>query len=38
VIHHTQLLAKLVADGKLSPVTKVEEKLTCRDPCFLGSA
>ncbi len=36
VIHHTQLLARLVADGKLSPVTKVEEKITYHDPCFLG--
>jgi Fe-S oxidoreductase len=36
VIHHTQLLAKLVADGKLTPVTAVEEKLTYHDPCFLG--
>ena len=36
VIHHTQLLAKLVQDGKLTPVTPVEEKLTYHDPCFLG--
>jgi Fe-S oxidoreductase len=36
VVHHTQLLAKLVADGKLTPVTAVEEKLTYHDPCFLG--
>ncbi len=36
VIHHTQLLAKLVADGKLTPVTPVEEKITYHDPCFLG--
>jgi Fe-S oxidoreductase len=36
VIHHTQLLARLVAEGKLTPVTKVEEKLTYHDPCFLG--
>jgi Fe-S oxidoreductase len=36
VVHHTQLLAKLVADGKLTPVTTVEEKLTYHDPCFLG--
>jgi len=36
VIHHTQLLAKLVADGKLTPVTAVNEKLTYHDPCFLG--
>jgi Fe-S oxidoreductase len=36
VIHHTQLLARLVADGKITPVTKIEEKLTYHDPCFLG--
>jgi Fe-S oxidoreductase len=36
VIHHTQLLARLVADGKLTPVTPVEEKITYHDPCFLG--
>jgi Fe-S oxidoreductase len=36
VIHHTQLLAKLVADGKLTPVNPVEEKVTYHDPCFLG--
>jgi Fe-S oxidoreductase len=36
VIHHTQLLASLVADGKLTPVDRVEEKLTYHDPCFLG--
>jgi Fe-S oxidoreductase len=36
VIHHTQLLATLVADGKITPVTKIEEKLTYHDPCFLG--
>jgi Fe-S oxidoreductase len=36
VIHHTQLLAKLVDEGKLTPVTPVEEKITYHDPCFLG--
>jgi Fe-S oxidoreductase len=36
VIHHTQLLARLVADGKLTPVNPVEEKITYHDPCFLG--
>jgi Fe-S oxidoreductase len=36
VIHHTQLLAKLVEQGKLTPVTAVEEKITYHDPCFLG--
>ncbi|HEV2451824.1 MAG TPA: (Fe-S)-binding protein [Streptosporangiaceae bacterium] len=36
VIHHTQLLARLVAEGRLTPVAPVEEKVTYHDPCFLG--
>jgi Fe-S oxidoreductase len=36
VIHHTQLLARLVKEGKLKPVTPIEEKITYHDPCFLG--
>jgi len=36
VIHHTQLLARLVEQGKLTPAQRVEEKLTYHDPCFLG--
>jgi Fe-S oxidoreductase len=36
VIHHTQLLARLVADGRLTPVNPIEEKITYHDPCFLG--
>ena len=36
VIHHTQLLATLVADGKITPAAAVEEKITYHDPCFLG--
>jgi Fe-S oxidoreductase len=36
VIHHTQLLARLVADGRLTPVNPVDEKITYHDPCFLG--
>ncbi len=36
VVHHTQLLAKLVEQGKLTPAGRVEEKLTYHDPCFLG--
>jgi Fe-S oxidoreductase len=36
VIHHTQLLASLVAGGKITPVERIEEKLTYHDPCFLG--
>jgi Fe-S oxidoreductase len=36
VIHHTQLLARLVDAGKLTPFTPVKEKITYHDPCFLG--
>ncbi len=36
VMHHTQVLARLVADGKLKPITPIEEKVTYHDPCFLG--
>jgi Fe-S oxidoreductase len=36
VIHHTQLLARLVGDGRLTPVNPVDEKITYHDPCFLG--
>jgi Fe-S oxidoreductase len=36
VIHHTQVLARLVQEGKLTPVDPVEEKITYHDPCFLG--
>jgi Fe-S oxidoreductase len=36
VIHHTQLLARLVEEGRLTPVNPVEEKITYHDPCFLG--
>ncbi|GIH98289.1 (Fe-S)-binding protein [Planobispora takensis] len=36
VVHHTQLLAKLVDEGKLVPVAPIEEKITYHDPCFLG--
>jgi Fe-S oxidoreductase len=36
VIHHTQLLSRLVADGHLKPVNEVNEKVTYHDPCFLG--
>jgi Fe-S oxidoreductase len=36
VIHHTQLLARLVEEGPLKPVNPIEEKITYHDPCFLG--
>ena len=36
VIHHTQLLAQLVASGKLRPVQPIEGGVTYHDPCYLG--
>ena len=36
VIHHTQLLARLVADGHLTPIEPVDQKVTYHDPCYLG--
>jgi Fe-S oxidoreductase len=36
VVHHTQLLAHLVATGKLTPVQPVDGGLTYHDPCYLG--
>jgi Fe-S oxidoreductase len=36
VIHHTQLLARLVEEGRIRPAAAVEEKITYHDPCFLG--
>ncbi|HTW11202.1 MAG TPA: heterodisulfide reductase-related iron-sulfur binding cluster [Solirubrobacteraceae bacterium] len=36
VIHHTQLLSRLVEEGHLKPVNEVNEKVTYHDPCFLG--
>ena len=36
VIHHTQLLASLVKDGKITPAGEIAEKITYHDPCFLG--
>jgi Fe-S oxidoreductase len=36
VIHHTQLLARLMSEGRLQPTEAVEEVLTYHDPCYLG--
>ncbi|GLW09069.1 (Fe-S)-binding protein [Microtetraspora sp. NBRC 13810] len=36
VVHHTQLLDRLIEEGRLTPITPIEEKITYHDPCFLG--
>ena len=36
VLHHTQLLEKLLAEGKLRPKNPVDQKITYHDPCYLG--
>jgi Fe-S oxidoreductase len=36
VLHHTQLLNRLVRDKKLVPVAPVSSDVTYHDPCYLG--
>ncbi|GAA2607523.1 (Fe-S)-binding protein [Paractinoplanes durhamensis] len=36
VLHHTQLLSRLVAEQKLVPVHPVDAAITYHDPCYLG--
>ncbi|WP_236705756.1 (Fe-S)-binding protein, partial [Frankia sp. ACN1ag] len=36
VVHHTQLLGKLVEERKLVPITPIDSSVTYHDPCFLG--
>jgi Fe-S oxidoreductase len=36
VVHHTQLLARLVEEGRLTPVEPVDKNVTYHDPCYLG--
>lgn len=36
VIHHTELLAQLVKQGKLKPAADIKRKVTFHDSCYLG--
>lgn len=36
VVHHTQLLDRLVKEGRLAPVKDANETVTYHDPCYLG--
>jgi Fe-S oxidoreductase len=36
VIHHSQLFARLIKDGRLKPTEEVNELITYHDPCYLG--
>ena len=36
VVHHTQLLADLLKEGRLKPTKKVEEKIAYHDSCYIG--
>lgn len=35
-VHHTELLAELIDQGKLQPEKRIDEELTFHDPCYLG--
>jgi Fe-S oxidoreductase len=36
VIHHTQLLARLMSEGRLQPSRELDSLITYHDPCYLG--
>lgn len=35
-VHHTELLAELLREGKLQPKKEIKQELTFHDPCYLG--
>lgn len=36
VIHHSQFIGQLIADGKIKPQKSLDEKVTFHDACYLG--
>ncbi|MDX6692924.1 MAG: hypothetical protein QOF02_527 [Blastocatellia bacterium] len=36
VYHHSEYLARLVAEGRLKPLADSNQKITFHDPCYLG--
>lgn len=36
VLHHTELFARLIDEGRLEPSIEIDEVLTYHDPCYLG--
>jgi Fe-S oxidoreductase len=36
VVHHSQLLARLVEEGRITPGQRFESTVTYHDPCYLG--
>jgi Fe-S oxidoreductase len=36
VIHHTAVLASLIAEGRLTPTVALDQRVTYHDPCYLA--